>query len=191
MIEDTRKPGAVPTALLQELSTGACRTVDQLISDLGVKRSQVKNAALVLMRRNYLMRMGAGCLQLTELGVSAAASGEVISAGPAGPLKQIRHRRETFRQRAWMSMRIRRRFSIGDISSDAETAESVEPYKAVSKIIRQLKKAGYVSEVPNRKRGTRVFILTKDTGPRVPAYREELQVLHDFNTKKDVPCPMR
>tara|TARA_R110000868_G_scaffold368852_1_gene632006 strand:- start:23308 stop:23883 length:576 start_codon:yes stop_codon:yes gene_type:complete len=191
MIKDTRKPGAVPTALLQTLSSGTCRTVEQLIEDLGVQRAQVTNAALLLLRRDYLMRMGAGCYQLTELGLSAAAVGEVIGSGVRGPRERIIPRSDTFRQRAWRSMRIRRRFTVGEIASDAETPKNTDAQANASRIIAQLVAAGYISPLPHRKGCARKFILTKDTGPRVPAYREGRQLLRDFNTKEDVPCRMR
>ena len=95
-----KKPGTAPNMLLQALKTGNCLTVGQLIECQDLTRRQVSNAATLLLRRNYLERMGAGCYQLTPSGRVAAEAGEEITSGPKGPTGKVPQHRDTFRERA-------------------------------------------------------------------------------------------
>lgn len=195
---DTTKPGAVATALLHNLASGACLTADQMAGSLGVTRAQAVTAAGKLIRRGYLVKMATGCFQLSESGSAAAASGEVITSGPIGKTGAIATHRNTFRERAWIAMRIRRRFTIGQIVASAGREGERNARENARKYISQLCRAGFVKQLLNRQPGTcmgsngfKRFMLARDTGPRAPVYRAELQVIHDFNTGEDVPCSPR
>lgn len=192
---DTAKPGAAPTALLRHLQGGACLTLDQMESELGLNRRQASDAASKLLRRDYLMKMAVGCFQLTEKGMAAAASGEIITSGPMGPTGVIATHRSTFRERAWLAMRITRRFTIGQIVAAAAREGEKNARENTRKYLVQLRRAGFVKELPTRVSGTsrgsngfKRFMLVRNTGPRAPVYRAELQVVHDFNAGEDVPC---
>lgn len=193
-------PGTLPTAILRHLADGCCRTISELETELGLTRRQVSDGAAKLAVRKYLCRMERGCYQLTDLGLDAATSGEVITSGPSGPdTKRVRAKlRNTFRDRAWRSMRMRRQFSIGDIAADAATDGDIDPDNNVSRYLRHLRAAGYVSEMRGRQSGTKPtsngfkrFCLAKDTGPVAPVYRPKTGTLHDYNLGKDVPCQSR
>jgi len=192
---ETTKPGAVPTAILNELGGGACFTVGELVDRLEVSRRQVTNGALRLLRRDYLMKSGEGCFKLTETGLAAAAAGEVITSGPKGATGAVPRHKNTFRERAWRSMRIRRRFTIGDVTSDADSGDGTDAYGNARRYIAQLKSAGYVAELPRREVGSAIgsngfkrFILRRDTGPVAPVFRARQKCLHDFNLGEDVSC---
>ena len=118
---DRHHPGKAPTALLARLADGSCWTIDQLETDLDLTRRQISDAAALLLRRDYLMRMAAGCYQLTQAGLAAPAAGEVIRSGPRGPRNTVRTAKNTLRERAWRSMRLRRQFTVLDLVSDAAT----------------------------------------------------------------------
>lgn len=197
MIETT-KPGAAATALLRHLSAGVCLTADQMAEALGITRAQAMNAARKLMRRSYLEKMAVGCFQLSEAGKAAAASGTTITSGPKGKTGAIATRRHTFRERAWLAMRIQRRFTIGQIVASAARDGERNARENARKYLAQLGQAGFVKELPNRLPGTcmgsngfKRWMLVRDTGPRAPVYRAELRAMHDFNTGEDVPCSPR
>lgn len=192
---DTRKPGAVPTALLHHLSGDLCLTVDQMAEALGVSRPQAVNAAQKLMRRKYLLKMAAGCFQLSPEGAAAAQAGVAITSGPMGKTGVIATHRGTFRERAWVAMCIHRRFTIGDVVAAAGRDEEKNARENARKYILALCRAGYVKELSHRVPGTALgsngfkrFVLARNTGPRAPVVRVDLGVVHDFNTGEDVQC---
>lgn len=186
--------GSNSTRLLQALAHGQSRDIDELVRALGLSRRQVSDAAAILVRRDLVERLIPGCYRLTDTGRAAAAGNARITSGPTGPTGAIPRRRDTFRERAWRSMRVRRAFTVDDIVSDAGRGEADIRNNAQS-YLRQLRLAGYVGERPNRQPGTapsspgfKRFMLVRDTGPQAPAYRSALNALHDFNTGEDVPC---
>lgn len=192
---DRYHPGKAPSALLQALANGACRTIDQLAEDLDLTRRQISDAASCLMRRDYLLRMGTGCYQLSDDGLSAAAKGEVITSGPHNPRNAPQIVRNTLRQRAWRSMRMRRRFTVLDLVADAATPDDTLPENNLRRYLRELRKAGYVSTGPRRVGGTaltsnghKLWVLSRDTGPRAPVFRSAIAAIHDPNLGEDVPC---
>lgn len=195
---NTSKPGAAPTALLRHLEGGACMTVDQVSAGLGINRRQVSDAAASLLRRDYLMKMAIGCYQLTEAGLAAARAGEVITSGPVGKTGAIPRYKDTFRQRAWSSMRFNGRFTIGQVVRAAARDGETNARENARKYISQLCRAGYVKELPRRAPGTAIssngfkrFMLVRNSGRIAPVYRMEYRVMHDFNTGEDVPCAPR
>lgn len=196
MAIDTKKPGAVPTALLSHLASGdVCLTVDQMAEALGVSRQQALNAAAKLLRRNYLVKMAVGCFQLSDEGRAAANAGTVITSGPMGKTGAVPQHRDTFRQRAWASIRFNQRFTIGQIVRAAAREGEKNARENARKYIAQLAAAGFVKELPRRapghahgSNGFKRFMLVRNTGRRAPVFRAEMQVMRDFNTGEDVPC---
>ncbi|OJY36392.1 MAG: hypothetical protein BGP11_08305 [Rhodobacterales bacterium 65-51] len=165
---------------------------------LGVTKQQAMNAAMKLMGRDYLIKMSAGCFQLSDVGVAAAAAGAIITSGPKGKTGAIPVHRNTFRQRAWASIRFNGRFTIGQIVRAAARHDDQNARENARKYIAQLAAAGYVRELSRRAPGTcmgsngfKRFMLIRDTGRRAPVYRAELRVMHDFNTGEDVQCSPR
>lgn len=192
---DRHHPGKAPTALLQLLRDGSTLTVDDVLAQLDLTRQQVSSAAMCLSRRGYLHWLGAGRYQLNEQGIAAAIAGEVIKSGPRGTRNPVKGVRNTLRERAWRSMRLRRRFTALDLVADAATEADAHPEYNIYRYLRLLKSAGYVVELPNRtagaapnSRGCKRWILAIDTGPRAPALRSRMASIHDFNTGEDVPC---
>lgn len=192
--------GVLPTTILNALADGSCRTMDDLVAELGLSRRQVSDGAARLAYRKYLCRMERGCYQLTDAGLAAAATGEVITSGPLGPdTGSVRNKvSNTFRDRAWRAMRVRRQFTVGDIAADAATETDRNPRNNVARFLCFLRQAGYVTELRSRQSGTRLtspgykrFSLLRDTGPLAPAFRPKTGMLHDYNLGEDVPCQER
>lgn len=190
-------PGTLPTTILVHLADGACRTIEELEKALGLSRRQVSDGAAKLAYRKFLCRMERGCYQLTELGLKAAGEGQVIKSGPIGPdTGKVRAKvSNTFRDRAWRSMRVRRQFTIADIVADAAADGDTDPESNVGRYLRALGMAGYVKEMRERAPGTRLtsngfkrFVLVKDTGPVAPVYRPKARTLHDYNLQEEIAC---
>lgn len=184
--------GKAATDILSLLADGRANTIAQLVAALEMNHRQVTNGAAKLLQRGYLMRMPDGVLQLSAEGLVAAAAGESIKGSPQTKVRGIR---DTFRDRAWRAMRIRRRFTVGDIVSDAGRDGDGQPEDNARRYISRLKQAGYIGELPKRRTGTALssngfkqFVLLKNTGPRAPIWRSEANTIHDFNTGEDIPC---
>lgn len=192
---DRHHPGKAPTALLQVLSRGVCLTIAELEAELDLTRRQISDAASCLLRRDYLMRMEVGCYQLTETGLAAANSGEVITSGPRGPHYGVRRVKNTLRERAWRSMRFQRRFTIPDIVSSAAIETDGNPHASIARYLRVLRDAGYVKPSTRRvdriaetSNGFKVWILIRDTGRLAPVVLSKSNAVRDLNLGEDVPC---
>lgn len=195
---DRHHPGQAPTALLRKLGAGSCLTIDQLAEDLDLTSRQVSDAAAILLRRGYLERMAIGCYQLTPAGLAAAACGEVIRSGPIGPNRKVQAIKDTFRQRAWSSMRMQRLFTVPDVLLEAARPSDGNPADNLHRYLRALTDTGYVKVAPNRvpssaptSNGHKRFLLCRDTGPRAPVVLSKTPGVHDFNTGESVPCAPR
>ena len=191
--------GDVSTILLQHLSDGTCQTIDQLDAVLPLNRRQISNAAAILIKRDYMDRIEAGCYCLTASGLAAAERGERVTSGPLGALtrKSRRPRRNSFRQRAWNAMRMSVTFTIGELII-AAASDDKDPESNLINYLLFLRRVGYVAELPVRQTGTRMtsngfkrFRLLKDTGPVAPALRMKKRAIWDFNLGalvEEVPC---
>lgn len=188
--------------LLRAISKVDRGQIADLANDLKRSRRQISKAAAQLAKRGWITRdsQGAGVYEISAEGKAALEDGQKITTGPAGGPRKITTFKNTLRGRAWLAMKARRRFTVGDIVIDASTsaAESHLDRANIARYIKRLSQAGYVAELPRRQRGTaqsspgfKVFILRRDTGRLPPIYRESLDALYDPNTGQEVPCQSR
>ncbi|WP_146010353.1 hypothetical protein [Acidimangrovimonas sediminis] len=189
---DTGTLGAATTALLRAMADGSDHGVMALQEQLGLNRRQFNNAARRLFLRSYATIVKPGVIRLTNGGKAAASSGEVIRGGPKGQVKIIK---DTFRQRAWTAMRVRRCFTIGEIVADASRDGDGDQQDNARRYVSRLSAAGYVAEMPRRVSGTapgsngfKRWLIRQDTGPKAPVFRESACAIHDPNTGEDVAC---
>lgn len=193
---DPSVPGAAATALLSAMADGARHEICGLADALGLSRRQISDAAAKLARRGMVARTSPGKYRLTEAGLDAHATGKTITSGPKGPTNARHILRDTFRERAWRAMRVRKTFTIGEIVADANRSEDETAARDnARRYISALKSAGYVGELARRVPGTapgsngfKRFVLMHNTGPRAPVFRASVNALHDPNTGEDVPC---
>ena len=185
-------------ALLGEAGTVGMPTI-QLAQLIGVTAKRASKAAAALIARRYAARARIGIYMIRPAGKAALASGIRISSGPIDKNASVLARRITnsFRDRLWTSMRLRRIFTLRDIVADAEAGEK-DAENDAGRYVRILSSAGYVRTEPGREPGTKPgsngfkrFRLVKDTGPRAPLHRSKVGLIHDFNTGEDVPCTPR
>jgi DNA-binding IclR family transcriptional regulator len=193
--------GSAALTLLRALEGGAARHIEDLASTLHRSRKQVSKAASQLAVRGWITRSegGAGIYTITLWGAKALEEGATITSGPAGGKRKVTVFNDTLRGRAWLAMRARRRFTVGDIVIDAAINDGTERDRAnVARYIKHLTEAGYVVELPRRQQGTaltspgyKVFMLRRNTGRKPPIFRAAAKLLHDPNIGEDVPCSPR
>lgn len=185
--------GLASTMVLRALASAAAgRDIDALVAELDLNRRQITNATVKLLQKGLILRQRDGVLRLTEDGVAAAAEGTVIRGSRQ---KVSRSQRNTFRERAWRSMRVRRRFTISEVVSDAAGPDDRQPDDNARRYVSRLRQAGFVMELPRRAPGTALssngfkrFALVRNSGPRAPVWCGEKGTVHDFNTGEDHPC---
>jgi len=191
---DTRQIGGAPTALLRALAGGPLSRAE-VKEQLGFDWRQTTNSARALMRRGYLTVLENGRYQLSDSGLEAAGRGEKVSGSRHVTVKTVR---DTFRERAWRAMRVRKVFTIGEIVSDAASDDGGQPRDNAARYISRLKQAGYIKEMPRRAPGTAIgsngfkrFALVRNSGPKAPVFREGAGCIHDPNTGEDISCALR
>lgn len=191
---DKHQPGSVANALLVELQDGEARWLSNLATDMGRTKRQISDAAAQLRQRGLLLLDRPGYYKLNRAGIEAAQSGVRITSGPNGPSGARRTVRNTFRERAWRAMRVRRQFTLSDIIGDAESDDK-NPHNNLMRYVRYLSWCGYLTELPVRQKGTKPgsngfkrYRLVKNTDPRAPVYSEARQMLRDPNTKEELVC---
>ena len=187
-------PGTVATELLQQLKNGEARFLSMLAEATGRTKRQVSDAAGQLRDRGLLTLESPGYYRLTKDGVSAAAEGLQITSGPTGKTGARRTVEQSFRQRAWLAMRVRRQFTLSDIIGDASNADR-DPRNNLVRFVRYLVWAGYVTELRGRQKGTKPgsngfkrYRLSKNTGRKAPVYSEARKTLRDLNTGEEFAC---
>lgn len=188
-----RKPGDMAHELLAELVLDQPRHINGLDQVLNATKRQISDAAAMLARRGLLKREKRGLYRLTERGEEFFHSGARLSSGPMAAHGKVLKHRDTFRERVWRSIRIRRHFTIGEVVSDAARDGERDAHSNAGRYIRTLVRAGYVRELQRRQEGAaltsngfKAFVLTKNTGPIAPVWRPRCALLHDFNTGEDI-----
>lgn len=196
----TAKPhGSNPSEVLHALSHGACLTIDELDACTDVQRSSISKSVNMLISRGFAERVEIGCYQLTRAGRKAAQNGEKIGAGRWRPLPERAQRpRASLRQKAWNVMRMGDVFTSDDLAMLAGSGYR-RPIADLQSYICLLRRAGYLHEMPVRKRGTtpghqgfRRYRLIRNTGPIAPVWQANRKVLFDHNLGERgecVPCP--
>ncbi len=150
-------------ALCMAAAAESAATWDRMAGDRE-DRTDLERLVSRLVAAGMAERTEAG-VRLVGRGLDAAAetrrSGGVPAAVQDDPLD--------WRQRAWTSMRIRRRFTMADVQA-AAGAPSLD---VVQKMCRELARAGILRRDGVQQRGRRaawaVYLVMRDVGPHVPA----------------------
>lgn len=179
-----------------------CVKLAAIVKHSGLKNRQVADACATLVKHDYLVRQhysdGAvkpGCFVITKLGLAALDQGARLTSGPKGPTGRPNPRANSLRERAWRSLRIRRKASIPELvgllldagtpAADVERAEN-----NLHKYIRPLVCAGYLVEMRREapqsltSNGAKRYLLVRDTGPLPPLHQPSTQTVYDQNEEK-------
>lgn len=166
--------------VLAALEGRECLTTEEIAARTALPRRAVVNGAACLISRGYLERAEVGCYRLTDSGREARATGVSLTSGPNGKLTQARprERRRTFRDRLWAAMRLKAKFTIGDLL-DVARAPGEDGYDNARRYLRSLEAAGVVNRLARRAPGIALtsngyakFLLIRDLGPAAPIIRE-------------------
>lgn len=194
------------------------QTVMQAIKELACPKGCVKHAAIVrhtgltgrqvaaacakLEAHQFLTRetysdstVKPGCYHLTDAGRAALEEGSRLTSGPKEAHGKPRIQPNSLRERAWRTLRIRRKASVPELvsllldagSSDTEIRRATN---GLQKYLRFLLKAGYVAEMRREapqsltSNGAKRFFLTNDTGPLPPVPQISINKVYDQNTGK-------
>lgn len=189
-----RKPGELATRLLQHMRDGDVMDVRSLASALQDRNEKVAEAAALLRRRGLLKTERIGHYRLTQVGMDASRCGAQMTSGPQSALARVGQPDDTLQGRAWWAMRYRKRFTIGDLVSDAERGEA-NAARAIGQFVRNLLAAGYLRGSSRRtprpspgKHGLKEYQLVRNAGPLTPVWRAANDAVYDPNDQEWHPC---
>lgn len=183
----------IQTRILHGLGD-ACLMISDIASALGLVHGQVSQAAAHLIARGLVERLERGCFRLTDAGRTARDRGVRIDSGVTGPTRAPRQpRRVAIRQRAWNAMRIKRTFTVPEITTAIAREGDGDVQESLRRYFNELAKDGYLVRAVRRQPGTAQgsngfvrFSLVRDTGPLAPVWSRKLDGIHDFNL--EAPC---
>lgn len=183
--------------LLRTLEPGHCLTSLNLRVATGIEGRKVADAIGRLVSKGLVERKQVGCFQLTKDGKSFLENGQEITSGPNGPLtgKRRPNKKSTVRQRAWNVMRMGNAFSIPDLLLAVMTPDDGDPTSNLQRYLKALVGAGYLAELPTRKRGTRLtsngfkrYRLIRNSGEIAPSISSPDDRVSDRNLAEDASC---
>lgn len=186
-----RSKGAQALVLEFLVNNRLCVTLDELAAAVDRPRKKITAAISRLITDKYVVRRDRGCYEATAAGRTAHAKG--YKPGPQrAHTGDAKPRQNTFRQRVWKTLRLRRKASSFDLLTNAgdggkATEDNLHHY------LRGLERAGYVQRLARRAPGTAptsngyaVWLLLKDTGPLAPIVSVRKAELRDPNTSETV-----
>ncbi|MFD2678019.1 hypothetical protein [Camelimonas lactis] len=178
-------------AILGAIGNGET-TLDALVAHLPIKRAAIVHATSKLVGRGLIVRIRPGHFALAHEGKVFLAEGRAIKVGVTRSPRNGPYRHNSFTQRAWNAMRIRKRFTVPEIAMLAALETDKAPEDRLSIFFRRLADVGYLSERAERapgvsplSRGRIVWTLTKDTGPVAPSVIGRINI-RDHNTGEDI-----
>ena len=150
---------------------------------------------LLKLRRLGLIALENGRYNLTPAGRAFLDSGKRLTSGPRGPQPGKRLFKGTLRERAWHAMRIRQKFSLGEILEIAARGKERDAESNVGKYLRALRRAGFLTEMRRKKEegdaptsnGVKRYLLVRDSGPQAPRWLPRRGLVYDPNTEQEHP----
>jgi hypothetical protein len=179
-----------------------CVKHDAIVQHTKLTGRQVADACAKLVKHGYMQResyadnsVKPGCYKLTALGLAAMEEGARLTSGPKRPIGKPQLRVDTLRERAWRVLRIRRKASVPELAGllmDANSDEATiqRAQNNLNKYLRQLARAGYLSEMRREapqsltSNGAKRFLLVRDTGPLPPILQPSIGKVFDQNEGK-------
>jgi hypothetical protein len=177
---------------IAEAAAADCFTARDIERATGMSAKQVENAVGKLRRHDLVQLVTPGCLRITEAGRAAAAGRARIRSGPRGQQPGARGRADGLRVRAWRAMRLRRKFSVGDLVALCAQGDERNPESNLLKYIRALTRAGILVELARREtplsptsNGAKRWWLmeSRDPGPLAPSVRWQRNQVYDPNSE--------
>lgn len=180
----------VLTAVHDAYHIDCVREVD-LVDHTGLTALQVEQACLKLRKHGFLEKCEQGCHTLTEAGREAIAAGVKLRSGPK-KWTAPKVNKNSLRIKVWRAIRIRGKFSIPELEMLVAEGGEKNITSNIGKYVRALQKAGYLTKLPKREKGTsltsnghiRYWLLPeRDSGPQAPVWRVKKATVFDPNTE--------
>ena len=115
-----------------------------------------------------------------------------LTSGPRGPQPGKRLYKGTLRERAWHAMRIRRKFTLGEILELSAREDDRAAASNVGKYIRALVKTGFLAALASRERGiaptsngAKRYLVVRDAGPKAPRWLPRRGMVYDPNAQEE------
>lgn len=157
----------------------------------------IENSCMKLRKHGLLVKTERGCHKLTQAGREAHAAGasgaNQLRSGPKGKHIAARINRGTLRERAWTAMRMKGKFSVGDLVDICMTGTERAIESNLRKYLRALERISYVRQLAVREYGSAPtsngfvrYQLMVNTGPLAPVWRLAHAKVYDPNTEKSL-----
>lgn len=179
-------------AVLSVIGDGAVN-LNELETRLPLDRAQITAATGRLIIRGLLEREETGVYRRSPEGMRALRDGLKVGGAPHKVRKDPIYAR-SLRQRAWAAMRLTIRFTVGSLAELAVIDER-DGEDSIRRFCLALTRAGYLAELPTRKRGAvagsngfKQWRLIRDTGELAPRYMQSKGAFADRNTREVFRC---
>jgi hypothetical protein len=176
-------------AILAKLPTGTCLGIDELAAGLSYPRAALAGMLAALVLDGAVERVEQGCFRQ-----SASASPYAQLLPGVDPIMGDRRRRARakIQLRLWRAIRMREKFTVGDLIRLASKDGDKPISEAASHYVRCLARAGYLQPLA-RESGTRAqkrWLLVRNTGAGAPVTLRTGATfcVVDPNTGEQVPC---
>lgn len=173
-----------------------------IVKHTGLSGKQVANACAKLETHGYLARekfsdasIKPGCYLLTALGQTALEEGAKLMSGPKTAHGKPKIRIDSLRDRAWRTLRIRRKASVPELvglllDAGVDDATTQRATNNLQKYLRYLARAGYLADMRREapqsltSNGAKRYLLVRDTGHLPPVPQLLINKVLDQNESK-------
>lgn len=172
-----------------------CITNERLVELTKLEPRQVENSTLRLRNHGFIKLVDKGCYRVTQDGITALQSNRKIRSGPKGQQATVRVFKDSLRARVWRAIRIRKNFSIPELTGLVARGDERDAECNIRKYLIALEGAGYLIRMKKRIPGTALtsngfarwrLDLEKNTGPEAPIWRSKKETVFDPNTNEEV-----
>ncbi|HGX92272.1 MAG TPA: hypothetical protein ENK35_03045 [Candidatus Tenderia sp.] len=149
------------------------------------------NAMQVLKRRGLAEIEKPGHYRITEDGRKHLVAQAAIRSGSHE--SKPRTVTKGLRKRAWWLIRKNKKVTLASLLSTLATGDEKSPESNIRKYLRQLTRAGYLTELKRRpgqaktSNGFKTWLLINDPGPLPPVWRQKDKTIYDPNSGETIP----
>lgn len=175
-------------AILAKLPKGACLDIDELAGGLSFPRAALAGMLAALVLDGAVERVEQGCFRQSP---NASPYAQLPGVEPIMGDRR-RRARAKIQLRLWRAIRMRLKFTVGDLIRLASKDGDRPISEAASHYVRCLARAGYLRPLPreNGARAQKRWLLVRNTGAAAPVTLRTGAsfCVVDPNTGERVPC---
>ncbi|WP_395672028.1 hypothetical protein [Inquilinus sp.] len=175
-------------AILAKLPAGTCLGIDELAGQLHFARAPLAGMLAALVLDGAIERVEQGCFRQSA---SASPYAQLPGVDPIAADRR-RRARAKIQLRLWRAIRMRQKFTVGDLIRLASKDGDKPIGEAASHYVRCLARAGYLQPLAreNGARAQKRWLLVRNTGAGAPVTLRTGAsfCVVDPNTGERVPC---